>query len=178
MSEAYSKPRQKYLRWWGIFKTVYSDIFKRIQEHSPIFLFRHFQAYSGKFTNIQSCLGTIRGVRVWRGIFRHYWVVLSHTQLSSWLCVTLTCTTTIFRPLAYLERQVSSKACGTPKDIRYIQSPGIVPAVFSNISKVILEIFGVMNAYPAKLPQPWKLSGCAPTLRHYSFAKRFILNVW
>ena len=56
--------------------------------HSQNSLFRHFQAYSMLFSNIQPCLGILRGIKTYWGIFRYYWGVWSHNQTYSELCLT------------------------------------------------------------------------------------------
>ena len=56
--------------------------------------------------------------------------------------------------------------------------PDIVRTVFFKHFLGYLGIFGVIDAYSATLTLPWKMHGCAPALRHYSFAKRSVLNVW
>ena len=63
----------------------------------------------------------------------------------------------IFRTLADLEPDPSSKACETCKMIRHIQCPGIVKTVYSNIFKdiqgysVYLGIFRDIHAYSVQL---------------------------
>ena len=102
-----------------------------MMRHFQNSLFRHFQAYSGTFTNIfiqtfSSVFGEIhqysvmfRGNQGRQDITRHIQALLSRTWPYSVifiaLCNPYMYNCTIFRPLAYLERQVSSKACGTPK---------------------------------------------------------------
>ena len=62
MSEAYAKPFQiskmmRYIENPGTVKTVYSDIFRRIQGHSPIF--SHAQGRSGTLRYIEAYSGII-----------------------------------------------------------------------------------------------------------------------
>ena len=65
MPEAYSKPckvskMMKHTENPGIVRTAYSDIF------------RHIQAHSGTFSNIQPCSGILRDFKAYLDIFRHY----------------------------------------------------------------------------------------------------------
>ena len=49
---------------------------------------------------------------------------------------------TIFKTLAYLEREASAKPCRTWKMIRHIQSPGILRTVYSSIFGIFRDIQG------------------------------------
>ena len=62
MSGVYSNPFQissmiRHIENTGIVKTVYSNIFKRIQGHSPIFI--HAQGHSGTLRYIEAYSGII-----------------------------------------------------------------------------------------------------------------------
>ena len=62
MSAAYSKPFQiskmmRHIENPGTVKTVYSEIFRRIQGHSPIF--SHVQRHSGTLRYIEAYSGII-----------------------------------------------------------------------------------------------------------------------
>ena len=88
---------------WGIFKTmsnIYGDEAYWEPWYSQNNLLRHFQAYSGTFSNIHPCPGISRKIKAYWGIFKHYLGILSHIQkIFRPLCVTLTYTTVPYSEL-------------------------------------------------------------------------------
>ena len=96
-------------------------------------LFRHFQAYSWKFSNFQSWSGIFRGIKVYWKTFRCYWNILSH----------IANTPSYSEPWHIQNPCHLQKACWTSKMIKHIQSPTKVRAVHSSFSRIFryLEIF-------------------------------------
>ena len=94
MPEAYLKPCQ-HLWWWDILRSC----------HSQNSLFRHLQAYSGTFSNIQPCSGIVREIKAYWGIFSYCSGILRHIQIYSFrtLCNPCIYNHAIFRTLAHLE---------------------------------------------------------------------------
>ena len=131
----------------GIVRTVYSGIFRHIQEHSAIF--NHIQVYWGILSHIQA----------YSGITEAYWAILKT------LCNTCIYNRAIFRTLTRLEPKASSKSCRTCKVIKHIQSPGIVKNLFKHFegySEMLIHIKAHTQARNQEgtkgLPSPfWKL---------------------
>ena len=131
----------------GIVRTVYSGIFRHIQEHSA--MFNHVQVYWGILSHIQA----------YSGITETYWAIFKT------LC-------NIFRTLTRLEPKASSKSCRTCKVIKHIQSPSIVKNFFKHLegySEMLTHIKAhsqVHNQEGMKgLPSPfWKLKKRAMVL--------------
>ena len=75
---------------WGIFKTL-SNILDDEAYWEPWLnqnsLLRHFQAYSGTFSNIKPCSGILTDIEAYSGIIEAYCAILR--QIYSELCVTL-----------------------------------------------------------------------------------------
>ena len=111
----------------SIIRTVYPDIFKHIQYHPAV------------FSRVQAYWRTLRHNEVYSGItgLNEPYPDIFRTLDNSCLY-----NHTIFRTLAHLELEASSKACWTHKVIRHIQSPGIVRKVYSSILKDIRDIQG------------------------------------
>ena len=99
----------------GVVRTVYSGIFRLIQRHSAIFSL--FQAY----------WVALRYIEVYLGIIEAYGAIVRNIRNNL----------SIFRTLAYLEAEASSKACRTCKMMMHIQSPGIVRTIYSSVFKDI-----------------------------------------
>ena len=52
-----------------------SKMVRDIENLSIVSLFRHFQAYSGAFSNIQPCSGILRDITTYWGIIEPYWAI-------------------------------------------------------------------------------------------------------
>ena len=131
----------RYIENPGIFRTVYSDISLAYSE-------QFIQTFPGIFRDFQKYSATFSVFKAYRGIFR-CWYIEVYSVIFRILCNPCIYNRIIFRTLAHLDPQASSKACGTRKMIRYIQSPGIIRTVFSSIFKGYLVILSVINAYSA-----------------------------
>ena len=81
---------------------------------------------------------TLRDIQV---LLRH---IEPYSNIFRTLCNTCIYNRAIFRILAYLEIEESSKVCWTNKMIKYIQSPGIVRTVYSTILKNVLRYSGIL----------------------------------
>ena len=91
----------------GIVRTVYSDISRNIQGHSAIFC--HVQAYCTILRQSEAYSGIIETYEDLIGAWRNC-CIYNHS---------------IFRTLAYLKPEASSKACRTCKMIMHIHTPCI-----------------------------------------------------
>ena len=65
----------------------------------------------------------MRDIKAYSDIFRHYWGVSTRSQTHSELCVTFIYSRAIFRTMACLEPETSSKTYRTCKMVMHIQSP-------------------------------------------------------
>ena len=81
-------------------------------------------------------------------MLRHIQALLSRMDIFGTLRNPCVNNRAIFRTLAYLEPEASSKACGTCMMIMLIQSPGIVRSIFKHFQGY-LGIFRVIDAYSA-----------------------------
>ena len=100
----------------GIVRTVYSDISRNIQGHSAIFC--HVQAYCTILRQSEAYSGIIETYEDLIGAWRNC-CIYNHS---------------IFRTLAYLKPEASSKACRTCKMIMHIHTP-LHRTVYSSIFK-------------------------------------------
>ena len=124
MPEEWSKPCQtskmmRHIENLVIVKTAHWGIIKPIQQYSA--MFRHIHGHYGILRHSQALL---KRIEPYSRIFRT-------------MCNPCICSRTIFRTLAHVELEASLKVGRTCKMIRYIQRPGIVRTVYSNIFKDI-----------------------------------------
>ena len=92
----------------------------------------------------------MRDIKVYWGIFRYYWGILSHIQTYSELCATLAYTTMpYFEPWLIQNPDASSKTCQTCKIITHFQNPGIVRTVYSSIFKDIHRYSWILMPHSA-----------------------------
>ena len=70
---------------------------------------------------------TLRYIEVYLGITEAYGAIVRNIRNNR----------AIFRTLAYLEAEASSKVCRTCKMMMHIQSPGIVRTIYSSVFKDI-----------------------------------------
>ena len=108
----------------GIVRTVYSGIFRHIQGHSAI------------FSHVQSYWGTLRHIKAYSGIIEAYRDILGTLRNP---CIY---NRAIFRTLAYLEPEASSKVCWTYKMFMHIHTHGIEQFIqgFSRMFRHIQDI--------------------------------------
>ena len=100
------------------------------------------QRHSAIFNQVLGCWGTLRHIEAYSDITEAY----GSNQIYLEFCIILAYTTVpCSETLAYLEMEVSSKACRTCKMIMHIQSPGIARTVYSSIFKDIYAFSSIFS---------------------------------
>ena len=102
-----------------------------VQWHSAIF--SQVLGYWGTLRHIEACSGITEAYEP-NQIYLEFCIILAYTTVS--------CSET----LAYLETEVSSKACRTCKMIMHIQSPRIARTVYSSIFKNIYAFSSIFRS--------------------------------
>ena len=108
----------------------------------------------------------LRHIEAYSGIDAH-WVIFRHIRN---YCVTLEYMTAIFKTLAHLEPQASSKACQTCKMVRHIQSPDI-EWLIQAFSRLIRDIQGCWCIFSHIYRHPTREEAKPPLLYFLKFEK-------